>query len=208
MRCTSSIPPASWTCSRRPSTISGPIVIGGTKWPSITSTWITRAPASITSRTRSPSWEKSVARIEGATRRSRSSSRASVTGVTLQEARAAALALGEAAGGPPAARRPTSVPLLLRVLLARVRLRSRIARLRVGTLHDLAAPVGVLRCRVADHVHLVEDRDVVTVSAGDRVDLAVTGVDAVVAGTPVDACAGGVHLAVQAGLHVAARDRP
>ena len=30
------------------STTSGPIVIGGTKWPSITSTWMTGAPASST----------------------------------------------------------------------------------------------------------------------------------------------------------------
>src|SRR2546423_139389 len=82
MRCTSSIPPASWTCSRRAPTASGPIVIGGTKWPSITSTWITRAPASITARTWSPSRAKSADRIDGATRRSRSSSPA-LTALTL-----------------------------------------------------------------------------------------------------------------------------
>ena len=48
IRCTSSTPPRSCTWSRSASTISAPIEIGGTKWPSITSTWITRAPASIT----------------------------------------------------------------------------------------------------------------------------------------------------------------
>ena len=41
--------PAAWTCSASASTTSGPIVIGGTKWPSITSTWMTVAPASSTS---------------------------------------------------------------------------------------------------------------------------------------------------------------
>ena len=50
--------------ARRPT--SGPIVIGGTKWPSMTSTWMTRAPASSTSPTCSPRRAKSAARIEGA----------------------------------------------------------------------------------------------------------------------------------------------
>ena len=53
---------------------SGPIVIGGTKWPSITSKWITRAPASITSSTWAPSLPKSAERIDGATRRACTSS--------------------------------------------------------------------------------------------------------------------------------------
>ena len=64
-------PPASWTWSAIAPAISGPIVIGGTKWPSMTSTWITRAPASITSATCAPSRAKSAERIEGATRRPR-----------------------------------------------------------------------------------------------------------------------------------------
>ena len=41
IRCTSISAPAAWTWSAIASTTSGPIVIGGTKWPSITSTWIT-----------------------------------------------------------------------------------------------------------------------------------------------------------------------
>src|SRR3954451_5187111 len=69
IRWTSMKPPASCTWSRMPSTISGPIVIGGTKWPSITSTWMTRAPASITVATYSPSRPKSDERMDGATRR-------------------------------------------------------------------------------------------------------------------------------------------
>ena len=44
IRWTSSAPPASWTWSAIEAATSGPIVIGGTKWPSITSTWISRAP--------------------------------------------------------------------------------------------------------------------------------------------------------------------
>src|SRR5947199_257431 len=69
IRCTSSQPPASCTCSLSASTICGPIVIGGTKCPSITSTWITRAPASITVFTCSHMRDQSAARIDGATRR-------------------------------------------------------------------------------------------------------------------------------------------
>ena len=45
IRCTSMAPPASCTWSAIAAATSGPIVIGGTKWPSITSTWMTRAPA-------------------------------------------------------------------------------------------------------------------------------------------------------------------
>src|SRR5215210_8972352 len=70
MRCTSSTPPRSCTRSRNVATIREPIEIGGTKWPSITSTWITRAPASITASTCSPRRAKSAARIDGATRTS------------------------------------------------------------------------------------------------------------------------------------------
>src|SRR4051812_16881820 len=73
MRWTSSTPPRLCTRSRSDSTISGPIVIGGTKCPSITSTWMTRAPASITSSTCRPSRAKSADRIDGATRTSDSS---------------------------------------------------------------------------------------------------------------------------------------
>ena len=40
---------------------------GGTKWPSMTSTWIVRAPASSTAPTCSPRRAKSAARIDGAT---------------------------------------------------------------------------------------------------------------------------------------------
>src|SRR4051794_4532801 len=67
MRWTSTSAPAAWTCSAIAPTASGPIVIGGTKWPSITSTWMTPAPAASTSPTSSPSRAKSAARIDGAT---------------------------------------------------------------------------------------------------------------------------------------------
>src|SRR4051812_40772774 len=46
----------------------GPIDSGGTKWPSMTSTWITRAPACTTSATCAPSRAKSAARMLGAIR--------------------------------------------------------------------------------------------------------------------------------------------
>ena len=45
---------------------AGPIVMFGTKWPSMTSTWIQSAPASAMARTSSPSLAKSADRIEGA----------------------------------------------------------------------------------------------------------------------------------------------
>src|SRR5262245_51027347 len=54
---------------------SGPMVIGGTKRPSMTSTWISRAPASMTSPTCAPRREKSAERMEGATRLPENSSR-------------------------------------------------------------------------------------------------------------------------------------
>src|SRR5581483_4241006 len=70
MRCTSMAAPASWTRSAIAPTIKAPKVIGGTKWPSITSTWMIRAPASSTSFTWDPRRAKSADRIEGATWRS------------------------------------------------------------------------------------------------------------------------------------------
>jgi hypothetical protein len=45
---------------------TGPIVIFGTKWPSITSTWIQSAPAASTARISSPNLAKSAERIDGA----------------------------------------------------------------------------------------------------------------------------------------------
>src|SRR5680860_231003 len=74
IRWTSIAPPAACTRSAIDAATSGPIVIGGTKCPSITSTWISRAPAAITSSTWEPSFEKSAERIDGATRGSPSSS--------------------------------------------------------------------------------------------------------------------------------------
>jgi len=41
-------------------------VIGGTKCPSMTSTWIQSAPEAVTARTSSPSRPKSAERIDGA----------------------------------------------------------------------------------------------------------------------------------------------
>ena len=47
-------------------TTSGPIVMLGTKWPSITSTWIQSAPAASTSWISWPRWAKSADRMDGA----------------------------------------------------------------------------------------------------------------------------------------------
>src|SRR4051812_26149565 len=55
-------------CGRNALTTAGPIVMFGTKWPSITSTWIQSAPAASIARTSSPRRAKSAERIEGAIR--------------------------------------------------------------------------------------------------------------------------------------------
>ena len=55
-------------CGRIAFTTAGPIVMLGTKWPSITSTWIQSAPAASIARTSSPNLAKSALRIDGAMR--------------------------------------------------------------------------------------------------------------------------------------------
>src|SRR5579883_1785360 len=50
---------------RTASTTSGPMVILGTKWPSIMSIWMRAAPASVAARTCSPSRVKSAERMDG-----------------------------------------------------------------------------------------------------------------------------------------------
>src|SRR4051794_22640734 len=67
MRWTSISAPAAWTSRARAATTLSPMVIGGTKCPSMMSTWIQRAPASSTVSTCSPRRAKSAARIDGAT---------------------------------------------------------------------------------------------------------------------------------------------
>ena len=62
IRCTSSV---FCVIGRSAFTTSGPKVMTGTKWPSITSRWIQSAPAASTARTSSASLEKSEARIDG-----------------------------------------------------------------------------------------------------------------------------------------------
>jgi hypothetical protein len=52
---------------RNASTTTGPIVIFGTKRPSMTSTWIQSAPAASTARISSARYPKSVDKIDGAT---------------------------------------------------------------------------------------------------------------------------------------------
>src|SRR3954453_21336538 len=99
MRCTSANPPASCMRPATASSTSGPIVIGGTKWPSITSTWITRAPASITSATCAPSRAKSAERIDGATCRAPNRSRAVIGPSHRAQHRVAAVLAEHVLGG-------------------------------------------------------------------------------------------------------------
>src|SRR5579872_4571268 len=68
IRCTSS---GFAVCGRIALTTSGPIEMFGTKWPSMTSTWIQSAPALSTARTSSPSLAKSADRMDGAMIRGR-----------------------------------------------------------------------------------------------------------------------------------------
>ena len=63
MRCTSK---GIFTCGFRALTMSGPSVMFGTKWPSITSMCSQSAPAASTARHSSPRRAKSEASIEGA----------------------------------------------------------------------------------------------------------------------------------------------
>ena len=65
MRCTST---GRRVALRTASTTTGPMVMLGTKRPSITSTWIQSAPAASTARTSSASRPKSAERMEGAMR--------------------------------------------------------------------------------------------------------------------------------------------
>ena len=67
MRCTSIVPPRACTRSANDETTRGPNVITGTKWPSITSTWKARAPASSSSTTWLRNAPKSADRIDGTT---------------------------------------------------------------------------------------------------------------------------------------------
>ncbi len=63
IRCTSK---TFFECGRSAFTTSGPMVMLGTKCPSMTSTWIQSQPAASTARTSSPSLAKSAERIDGA----------------------------------------------------------------------------------------------------------------------------------------------
>ena len=55
------LPPRSWINGAIERSTTGPIVTGGTKWPSPTSKWKTRAPASSSASICSPSRAKSAA---------------------------------------------------------------------------------------------------------------------------------------------------
>src|SRR4051794_15424008 len=170
IRCTSSQPPASCTWSRSASTMRSPMEIGGTKWPSITSTWMTFAPASITSATCSPSRAKSEARIDGATRMLSRSSR------------------GTPASYPRNTKGPRILPGALRALLRcspglprdAVVLRGLLAVLR-GVLLGLRSRTVHPLAVAADGVHQVSGHAVEAGAALDDVALTVAHVETVVA---------------------------
>src|SRR5215217_1065196 len=162
IRCTSSAPPRSCTSSRSASTIRAPIEIGGTKWPSITSTWITRAPASMTASTCSPRRAKCDARIDGATRTSIRRSWAGTAGRPYQP-------------------RPSLRGILGAVLGAVLDLVER----------GDVAPVDVLAV-VVEHVELVGPDAVDALPAVDAVDLAVAHAEAVASVAAVELVAVGI----------------
>ena len=67
IRCTSTTPPAAWIGSATARAKSGPTVRFGTKWPSITSTWAERTPASIRPSSWAPSRSMSADITDGRT---------------------------------------------------------------------------------------------------------------------------------------------
>src|SRR3954469_18181522 len=205
MRCTSAKPPASWIWPAIASSTSGPIVIGGTKWPSITSMWMTRAPASMTLATCSPRRAKSAERIEGAT-----CGRANSSSLTRTDANARnqVAVRGRALRARP--RHPHHNRGLLLVAVGRrllLLLRRVVLGLRIGPHDDLARPVRVVGRRVHDHVLLVEQGTVVVAGAAiDVVGLAVAGAERVVAVTAVERVGGRVRPARR--VDVRTRERP
>src|SRR5215210_6197620 len=200
----SNTPPAARTCSRSEPATSAPIEIGGTKWPSMTSTCMTRAPASITSSTCAPSREKSAARIDGATRCSR---------ITSMRAK-----LPQREGAPdrgpsrgvsrPAGRRANRTVSLLLLAVVRGRLLAVLGRLvrrfHVPAVDALAGARRIARAGVGDHVVLVGEHAVEAGPAGDPVHLAVTYQEAIVALATVQR----VAVRVTGRGHVTAGQRP
>src|SRR3954447_10114359 len=197
IRWTSRTPPALCTWSRRASTMSAPIVIGGTKWPSITSTWITRAPASMTSRTWSPRRAKSAERIDGATRVSDMSS-APIGGRLSPERGATMGALSVLVLVSDS--RPSKGELL--ALLAVVP-RGLFLFLHRVVLVARRSPLNVLTIGSHDVLE-VGDHRVIAGAAIDDVLLAVADMERVVALLTVQ----GVALRVVGAVHVAAGERP
>src|SRR3954471_10894489 len=193
IRCTSSIPPAPCPWSASEATISGPSVIGGTKCPSITSQWMTLAPASMTSATCWLRGDKSGERIDGATRGSPSSCVCTARQRTEKK---------RAPRGRPFRlrwRKQLRLHSVLLAVLAR-RLGAVFARVvpRLGRLaNDLLA-------RGVHDVGEVRQDLVVAVAAVDDVLLAVAGVELVVARAAVQGVAEVVWLA----RHVVTRQGP
>src|SRR5215211_4313321 len=196
MRCTSSHPPAPFTRSRSAATTRWPMEIGGTKWPSMTSTWITRAPARITWSTCSPRRAKSAARMDGRTR-------VSWIGSCATEGRT--LARGGAAPRPAASRPGAArlwpslllLPVLARRLGGVLRLVLNLAQLGQVLALDLIA-VDIHR------VELVGDHPIEVGTAVHLIHFAVAHAEQVAAAVTEHLVAHGVPN----GSHVRPRQRP
>src|SRR3954452_18031736 len=165
---------------------------------------MTRAPASITPATCSPSRAKSAERIEGATRSSL------IISARIGR-KLAKRAEGRGQAGRPAL--PSALPplpsvLLLSPVLSRRLpvLRRRVLRLRCLADHLLAAALRLLRRRVGDHVHEVQQLLVGAGAAADPFGLAVTRAQDVVAVAAHERVARRVRAA--GGVDVGARERP
>src|SRR5579884_1904299 len=123
IRCTSRKPPWRWTIGEIDCSTIGPIVTGSTKWPSPTSKWKTRQPASHSSSICAPSRAKSAAYSDGSTSKARIRS---LQGIAATILRVSPEAGDEEAGGIVAMRqreqelRPPRVRVLRPLLAERL----------------------------------------------------------------------------------------
>src|SRR5471032_718833 len=154
MRCTSN---SFFVCLRNAFTTTGPIVRLGTKWLSITSTWIQSAPAASMASTSWPSAVKSADRMEGAMRTGFCGMESSSTGARRCFPSLAAERMGrESAERLELARE--ELQLLQRKLQAAL----------LGMAFDLGIELGLLEMRAAQIALELHDVDAVGGEAAQR----------------------------------------
>src|SRR5476649_999666 len=154
MRCTSN---SFFVCLRNAFSTTGPIVRLGTKWLSITSTWIQSAPAASMASTSWPSAEKSADRMEGAMRTGFCGMESSSTGARRCFPAFAAERMGrESAERLELARE--ELQLLQRKLQAAL----------LGMAFDLGIELGLLEMRAAQIALELHDVDAVGGEAAQR----------------------------------------